>query len=208
MINLILILLILIVLYYFGIVKANSLYKNGNYGFEITNEPFEPSHLLRKPNNNCDINFFLRGNRYYENNKDNFNLSYGDIPTVEQIPCVKQFDWSIPYKTGANNVISDKLWHSYEPRMILYDNCLNCNEFNRKNHYNTPKGISKHDLANVEFYENELSNNIPLTTNRHSLSNPMTTGMQPIKKDCLVNVLQRNEEIGCNGFGEKIYNFH
>lgn len=102
-------------------------------------------------------------------------------------------DWSVNQEPGANCTHGDNVWHFVEPRMILKDNCLSCDKWEKGENYNPPVGLLN-NLASQHDAGNEFSNQIngiiydefssPSFHGAHTLSKPANTGIVPIKCDC------------------------
>ena len=76
-------------------------------------------------------NSFVRTERYTTKTSENNKKCMSPLNT-----CDKR--WDVSVVPGANGTCSDKLWHNMEPKTILTDNCLHCNDF--QNTYIAPSG--------------------------------------------------------------------
>lgn len=89
---------------------------------------------------NPDQQFYMRNNRYLASNMGRSKYYLSPLGQFDSMTCMPPNDWNVKYESGANNTVSDILWHKSEPRMILENSCLDCNLYKDKI-YNAPEGV-------------------------------------------------------------------
>lgn len=96
----------------------------------------------QKQNPNAKPSFYFKDERYLTDKK--FNPKLADPLNFDNDQqCGPKFDWSDPLNPGANNTYDDLLWNYMSPRMVLQDNCINCQNFKTTTTYNEPTGTTE-----------------------------------------------------------------
>jgi len=127
--------------------------------------------------------------------------------------CGEKCMWSVNHEPSASGTCGDVLWNYMSPRMILMNNCMRCNEYQKGQMYNTPYGVQselakEHDKNIQDVHKmtyDELL--LPTDMNKHFLSTPMSNGIAPLHYDCVQSKIENSSKCGCDNFG-KVYNFH
>jgi hypothetical protein len=146
-------------------------------------------NLAAKPGDKTEIDFYYRDNRYSTENKLTPEL-IDPLKTSPGIKCGPKFDWDVKSYPGANNVYGDMVWNTHEPRMVLQNNCLSCNQFQPQKSFNEPTGTAS---ALTSAYDNgmtigALSDQTFMSsdvgqfdnTSRQMANTPMSSGLPPL----------------------------
>lgn len=165
--------------------------KQNEYFKMITNPPFEGTnefHYL-PPNN------YVRQNRY---NSDNGGILKLDEPSQIQIiednkyslPCLDCNDcnWNLEYTAGANNTYGDNIYHYISPRMVLKNNSLKCNAYDKQNSYITPNGTTSKVVQNHDGSLEQgdlLYDDLPVQYPKDNRISYTSTGYIPPNNGCL-----------------------
>lgn len=181
-------------------------------------------------------NFFLKNNRYLMDGVSDKTKTYYTVNEEQTGENIGDFNWTVPHESGPNNTHGDLLWQYMEPRMILQDNCMRCNEFGPKSSHNVPNGVGSSFTAQYEDYfedgldkvngtmlydnlglpdfttggQGTVSGTMPVKQEyppQHVMSPPPNNGIVPAQTDCVLGKVHDPNRCGCDGFG-KIFNFH
>lgn len=184
----------------------------------------------------CDLpqNFYLKKNRYLMDGKSHLNKTYYTVNENQTGENRGEFDWRVPHESGPNDTYGDLLWHYVEPRMILQDNCMRCNEFGPTSNHNVPNGVGSSFTAefdgNLEDGLDKLNGTLlydnlgmpDFTTGgqgtvsgilssqsdpTHVMSPPRNNGIVPYEQGCVKTKVLDPNRCGCDGFGKE-FNFH
>lgn len=184
-----------------------------------------PKRSLHKyeQNANCGISCMLHNNSMqHVGYKSQHNVRYNEPPNANQFKeshkcdsgygCWKNTQWSVPYKSGANGVVSDALWHYTSPRMILKDNSMKCCEHTNRTNYVTPSGMpsdfTKLYDTNIKNVHKMTYDELLLPKGPWTMSKPMSNGIVPryiqnnVHTDCVNSKVAKTYE--CND----VPNFH
>ena len=96
--------------------------------------------------------------------------------------------WKVPYQCGPQGC-GDVLWHYMEPRMLLTDNCLHCDQFSKDKLVNVPDGLESNLTSDLSSrLENPMiSDNLSIPEAVHTMSGPETNGLWNPNQGCLLN---------------------
>jgi hypothetical protein len=135
-----------------------TMWRNSNGVYSIGNvPPMTNTNNGNSKNKNVSENqlpqlpnpFTLKGNRYKPgvNEPQNVATPHSNIPFTSQPICQlmaenNPINWTTRYEPGANNTYEDLHWHGNEPRTMLKDNSMRCDEFRTNSRLNPPVAIA------------------------------------------------------------------
>ena len=138
----------LIVIFVIVVIQIINFYNRKPTVIETRFEHMNPALLTHQwenlrpiPSKKSEIDFYIKGNRY--NTKSNNTLKpQGIFGSQTGLSCGPKFDWSTKQLPGPNNTLGDLIWHQTEPKNVLTDNCLHCNNWKQNENYNVPVGTA------------------------------------------------------------------
>jgi hypothetical protein len=145
--------LALIIIFVLVIIQIFALLNNGQENMVTDLAIHQFQSVSPKPFMPPQIDFYYKQNRYSRPNNVEPELIDPLSMTNGNMPCTGQADKDVYLTPGANNVYGDVLWGQTSGKMILENNCLDCNEFGKNSVMNAPTGISSPMLNG---YENNL----------------------------------------------------